>query len=115
MIGHSANHGGPRSDQVVVCQYTAKPGCEEELEGLLRSHWETLSRLGLATDEPARLLKGLGTDPDSHGAKGKYMEIFSWKSHESMGLAHQMPEVMQIWEKIGACCSFMDSPSYARM
>lgn len=101
--------------EVVVCQYTAKPGQEEALEALLREHEKTLVRLGLKTDTPTQLLKGLGDDPERHGAKGRYIEIFSWSSDDAMQRAHEAPEVMAIWEGIGAVCSAMDFPSYARI
>ncbi len=98
--------------KVVICQYTAEPGHEDALEALLVEHGAILTSLGLKTDAPTQLPRGLGTDPESHGARGKYVEIFSWASEDSMRLAHESPEVMRIWEGIGAATSFMDFPSY---
>ena len=95
---------------LVVCEYTAKADKSAELEGLLATHWGTLHKLGLTTDPPARVLKG--AKAESHDAGGKYLEIFSWKSENSMKLAHETPEVMAIWEGIGACCSALDFPTY---
>lgn len=98
--------------RVVVCSYTAKVGHEDELENLLATHGPTLLRLGLRTDEPVQLLRGVPAAPDAHDASRRYLEIFSWRSDESMKEAHASPEVMQIWEGIGACCDAMDFPSF---
>ena len=41
-----------------------------------------------------------------------YIEIFSWKSPEAPQVAHQTPEVMAVWEPMGAICEHMDFPSF---
>ena len=99
---------------VNVCHYQVKPGREAEMEALLAKHWPALHGAGLTTDEPAVTYRGLPSDkPDQqHGAARVYIEIFSWKSDDSAALAHQMPEVMAVWEPMGAICESMDFPTF---
>ena len=99
---------------VNICQYHVKPGHEAEMEALLAKHWPALHGAGLTTDEPAVVYKGLASAKGAeHGAAGAYFEIFSWQSPESPSLAHQLPEVMAVWEPMGAICEKMDFPSFA--
>jgi hypothetical protein len=100
-----------------VCTYKVKPGKEAEMERLLAAHWPTLHRVGLVTDEKAVVYRGLpsGKPGDTHGASSTYLEIFSWKDEKASGVAHQSPEVMAVWEPMGALCEHMDFPSFERL
>ncbi len=83
---------------VVICSYRVRQGKEDEFARLLERHWPTLHRLGLATDEPARVYRG----EDAPG-KSWFVELFTWKDgKEGPNIAHQTPEVMSIWEPMGA-------------
>ena len=84
----------------VLATYTLPPEAEAEFEGLLAAHWPTLSRLGLTDGTPARIFKG----------EGVYFELFTWRDAEAPGVAHHTPEVMAIWEPMGALCSAMTFP-----
>ena len=93
--------------EIVICTYRVKPGHESEMETLLATHWPTLHAAGLTTDDPPRIYRGK-TD-------STYVEIYAWKSAESSGLAHEMPEVMAVWEPMGAICDQMDFPHFDRL
>lgn len=97
-----------------ICRYRVRPGQEAEMEALLAKHWPTLHRAGLVTDEPAVCYRGLpsGKPDDAHGARGTYVEIFTWKTARSPEAAHQTPEVMAVWEPMGAICEEMDFPTF---
>jgi hypothetical protein len=97
-----------------ICRYKVKPGKEAEMERLLARHWPALHEAGLVTDEPARIYRGLssGKPDDRHGAAGTYVEIMIWKDRSGPGLAHQTPEVMAVWEPMGAICEEMDFPAF---
>jgi hypothetical protein len=97
-----------------ICSYKVKPGKEAEMERLLAQHWPALHRAGLATDQKAIVYKGLpsGKPDGEHGAERTYLEILVWRDESGPGLAHQMPEVMAVWEPMGAICEKMDFPSY---
>ena len=47
-----------------------------------------------------------------HGAESMYIEIFSWKTPDAPQTAHQTPEVMAVWEPMGALCEHMDFPEF---
>ncbi|MEM6989814.1 MAG: hypothetical protein AAF721_04940 [Myxococcota bacterium] len=100
--------------QTVICRYVAKPGKEAELETLLRRHWRALHELGLATDTPAKVYRGLASEKPggAHGAARTYVEIFEWKSADAPNVAHQTPAVMAVWEPMGALCEDMDFPHF---
>jgi hypothetical protein len=100
--------------ETVICQYQVKPGQEAAFEALLERHWPALHAAGLTTDAPARHYRGRASgDPSGrHDATNRYVEIFEWKDAAAPGLAHQLPEVMAVWEPMGACCSAMDFPHF---
>ena len=96
------------NDHTNICTYRVKPGAREQFIELLRRHWPTLRDAGLATDTPALHFEaevGCGR----HNATGTtFVEIFSWTSGESADLAHRMPEVMAVWEPMGALVEARD-------
>jgi quinol monooxygenase YgiN len=104
--------------EIAICRYRTKPGKEKEFIALLERHWPTLHRLGLVTDEPAQLYRGLppgpGEDKDAVGAS-TFVELFSWRDAEAVDTAHHSPEVMRIWEPMGAICESMEFPHFERL
>ena len=99
---------------VNICQYHVKAGHEAEMEALLAKHWPTLREAGLASEDPPLIYRGLasGNPKGEHGAAGVYIEIFSWAQENGPQLAHQTPEVMAVWEPMGAICESMDFPMF---
>lgn len=81
----------------MLCLYKIKKGREDEFLQLLYKHWPTLNRVGLVTPEPAQVLRG-----QDKGGNTFFIEQFSWKDSSSPGVAHQTPEVMAVWEPMGA-------------
>ena len=76
-----------------ICYYRVKAGLEAEFTQLLRRHWPTLHSLGLVSEEEPRHYRGMEADGSPF-----FVEIFSWKTSESAGQAHQIADVMAIWE-----------------
>jgi hypothetical protein len=74
--------------------YRPKSGKTEELLQLVLKHGPALQSTGLIVDGP----------PAIHRAANKrtgevfFIETFSWRDEEAPNLAHQMPEVMAVWE-----------------
>ncbi|MBX3273648.1 MAG: hypothetical protein KF729_25515 [Sandaracinaceae bacterium] len=101
--------------QTVICRYRVKPGRERELEALLARHWPTLHAAGLVTDEPAVVYRAIASEGDRHAAPGTYVEVFSWRDAAAPGLAHELPDVMAVWEPMGAACEAMDFPHFERL
>jgi hypothetical protein len=102
----------------VICRYTVKPGREGELMQLLERHWPALHRAGLVTDDRPLYFRGVPdteASEESHGASsGVIVEIFSWKNEQASELAHQSPQIMSIWEPMGAACAQMEFPHFER-
>jgi hypothetical protein len=100
-----------------ICTYKVKPGKESEMEKLLAVHWPALHAAGLVSEQKARVFRGLRSEkPDGrHGAERVYVEIMEWKDHKAPELAHHMPEVMAVWEPMGAICEEMDFPAFEEL
>lgn len=91
------------------CVYRPKPGHEEALFELVKKHWPALRKAGLATEVPAQVFRAT----DKGGERPFYIEIFSWCDEQAPGRAHQMPEVMAIWEPMGPMIEDGPSPQLA--
>ena len=87
----------------MLCTYRIKDGKESEFLRLLERHWPTLHNLGLATDDRAQVFR----TKDKAG-KSVFIETFSWKDAASPDIAHQTPEVMSVWEPMGALADEMN-------
>ena len=87
----------PNPDQVtVIGTYRVRAGKEKELLRLLGQHWPMLRSLKLATDDPPQVY--LGKDDQ---AKPVIYEVLTWLDEKGAQTAHTLPEVMNIWEKMG--------------
>lgn len=83
------------------------------MEALLAKHWPALSGAQLVTDEPAVVYRGLPKGDES--ATTTYVEIFSWASESAPHTAHELPEVLAVWEPMGALCESMEFPHFKRL
>jgi hypothetical protein len=98
--------------ETVICRYSLKPGAEPEMLRLLAAHWPALHRAGLVTDEPSRVFRALPDTKRSAGSADLLVEIFTWRSGRSAERAHELPEIMAIWEPMGALCASMEFPHF---
>ncbi|MEM9456593.1 MAG: hypothetical protein AAGF11_20615 [Myxococcota bacterium] len=98
----------------VICRYQVKLGQGDAMEALLRRHWRGLREVGLVTDTPVRIFRGVPSDKpgEAQGAARTYVEIFEWVSARAPQIAHETPAVMAVWESMGALCEHMDFPHY---
>ena len=87
----------------MLCTYRIKDGKEAGFLSLLAKHWPTLHSVGLATDDAARVLRA-----KEKSGKTVFIEMFSWRNAEAPGIAHQTPEVMSVWEPMGALTDEMN-------
>jgi quinol monooxygenase YgiN len=81
----------------VICTYRVKEGKEEAFVELLKKHWPTLNRLGLVSGDNPQFFRGV-----DQSNKTYFVEIFSWKDAKAPETAHHSPEVMSVWEPMGA-------------
>lgn len=86
-----------------LCLYRVKPGSETAFRGLLAKHWPTLRRVGLAGDEPSTIYQG----SEREGAP-LFVELLTWKDAEGPNIAHEIPDVMSVWEPMGRLCEARD-------
>jgi quinol monooxygenase YgiN len=87
----------------MLCIYRIKDGKEEDFLRLLEKHWPTLQSVGLVTPEPAQVLRAA-----DKGGKIVFVETFAWKDAKAPNVAHQTPEVMAVWEPMGALADEMN-------
>ena len=82
----------------VLVAYYPKAGREEQLLPLVQRHWSVLSSLGLVSDVESRVWRGV----DKRSGASYILELFEWSDTTASDTAHQLPEVMAVWEPMGA-------------
>ena len=82
---------------LTLVMYQARPGNEEELAGVLRTHVARLRELGLIADRP----HFAAARPD---AKGRFVETFWWAHEGAPSLAHDHSEVQEMWMRVEDLC-----------
>lgn len=85
------------SVMVIAC-YRPKPGKDEALLKLMKSHLPTLRAEDLVGDGPS--LCGRAKD-------GTIVEVFCWKSQEAIDAAHENPQVLSMWGKYAEACDYV--------
>ncbi len=91
--------------------YRPKAGQEEALFELVKKHWPAVKQAGLATETLPLVYRAL----DRHTKRPFFVEIMEWRDAEAPGVAHQMPEVMAIWEPMGPMIEGGPSPQIAML
>lgn len=81
--------------------YRPKAGHQAALETILRKHGAVLRQTGLITQEPVRLHRAQDLSREGAPPPPHFVEIFQWRDSEAAEAAHQLPEVMAVWETIG--------------
>ena len=82
---------------LTLITYTAKPGSEEQVEGLLRTHVARLRELGLVADKPAWVAA-------VEGQPGMFLESFWWAAAGSRQIAEDSSEIQEIWMRAEDLC-----------
>jgi hypothetical protein len=88
----------------MLCTYRVKRGREAAFLELLGRHWPTLRRAGLATAEPAQVLRCR----DKWGGGTFFVETFSWAGAGASAAAHESPSVMAVWGPMEGLLARMD-------
>lgn len=83
---------------MVIACYRPKPGKEDALLALMKTHLPVLREQGLATEAPS--LAGRAKD-------GTIVEVFCWQSNDAIESAHQNPAIMKMWEAYGEVCDYV--------
>jgi hypothetical protein len=88
------NASGP---QTCICTYRIQKDKETAFLSLLERHWPTLRRAGLVTEDPPQIYRG-----QDEKQRPFIVEIFAWKDVAAVETAHRSPEIMSVWEPMGA-------------
>jgi quinol monooxygenase YgiN len=84
--------------RVVISCYRPKPGHEDALSALMRTHVATLRSQGLVSARAPITMQA---------ADGSYVEVFEWASAEAIQAAHNNPVVLRMWEQYGKVCDYI--------
>ena len=74
--------------------YRPKKGKEEELFALVKKHGPALMSTGLLAGGPPAVYRAT----NKRTGDQFFIEMFSWRDEQAPNVAHQMPEVMAVWE-----------------
>jgi len=89
--------------QTVIAIYRVRADKEQEVFGWLRKHYPALKGVGLVTDDVPIVYRGVESD-----GRPIVFEVFSWRDSSAPDTAHQLPDVMAVWEPMGACVEERD-------
>ncbi|MEQ9301609.1 MAG: hypothetical protein RIF33_23725 [Cyclobacteriaceae bacterium] len=85
-------------ERIVIVAYHPKAGKEAELISLARSHWSILDAQGLVSDRKPII---------SRAKDGSIVEVFGWKSEDSINQAHTNEVVQQLWAEFAQVCDYI--------
>lgn len=83
--------------QIVIATYRPKPGQEQLLLEVVRTHVPILRQQKLATARPVQVMRA---------SDGTLLEIFEWVSEEAVEKAHTDPVVRKLWERFEKVSDF---------
>lgn len=82
---------------VVIVAFRPKPGKDEALLDLVRSHTPRLRELGLATEREPTIMQG---------KDGVIVEVFEWVEG-GIERAHEDPQVLAMWGEFAELCDYV--------
>jgi quinol monooxygenase YgiN len=85
-------------ERIVIVAYKPKQGKMEELKQLMKEHVPILREQHLATDRTPIIMEA---------NDGTVIEVFEWKSEQSMKEAHSNPVVLKMWERFAMACEYI--------
>lgn len=83
---------------IVIVGYRPKPGCDDGLGALMKTHVPRLRAEGLATERQSIVARA---------ADGTFVEVFEWVSEEAMKSAHSNPNVQKMWAEYAQVCEYV--------
>ena len=82
----------------VIAVYKPKANCDAQLMAAVRKHAGVLRAEGLITERPAYAMRA---------ADGTVLEVFEWRSPQTIEQAHHNAAVQALWEEFGAACDYV--------
>jgi hypothetical protein len=90
--------------QIVFALYRPHAEKDAALQRLIARHIPVLRRLELITDRPSVLARA---------GDGTYVEVFEWVSETAARIAHDHPDIAEIWDGMEAIADFATLASLA--
>lgn len=90
--------------RIVIACYKPKPGKNEALKTLMKTHLPRLKKEGLVTSRESIMMEA---------KDGTIIEVFEWISDEAIQSAHSNPAVLQMWGEYGEVCDYVPVGSLA--
>jgi len=90
--------------RIVIVAYKPKPGKNEELKALMRTHLPRLKAEGLVTDRESIIMEA---------GDETIVEVFEWLSQDAINNAHKNPVVLQMWGEYAEVCDYVPVRSLA--
>lgn len=84
--------------RIVIVAYKPKPGKEQALKELTKTHVSRLKNEGLVTNREPVI---------AETADGTIIEVFEWLSEDAIQNAHKNPAVLQMWGEYAAVCDYV--------
>ncbi|MBK8983820.1 MAG: hypothetical protein IPM38_16250 [Ignavibacteria bacterium] len=82
---------------IVIACFKPKEGKEEELLEVIKDHMPVLKKEGLITERDSVVMRS---------GNGSILEVFEWKSQKAIDLAHENPNVLELWKRFENVCSY---------
>jgi hypothetical protein len=84
--------------RIVIVGYKPKPGKNEALKELMKTHLPRIKAEGLVTDRESIIMEA---------NDGTIVEVFEWISEEAIRNAHKNPLVLQMWSEYAEVCDYV--------
>lgn len=85
-------------ERIVIAAYRPKPDKADDLINFVRTHWSVLDNEGLVSDRKPII---------SVAKDGTVVEVFGWKSEDSIKLAHTNKVVQGLWSEFAQLCDYI--------
>ncbi len=90
-------HRSIKGPVISIACYKPKPRKAKQLHKCVKDHLPILRSQKLVTARKSIAM--LATD-------GTVVEVFEWKSEKAISAAHQNRQVLKLWQRFDACCTF---------
>jgi protein tyrosine phosphatase (PTP) superfamily phosphohydrolase (DUF442 family) len=90
--------------RTVIACYRPKPGKQDALDALARTHFARLYEQGLVTRRRPIMMRA---------RDGTLLEVFEWKSQRAIDEAHTNPAVLAMWNEYSEVCDYVPVGSLA--
>jgi len=83
---------------ITIAAYKPKPGKENALKEVMKTHLPILKQEGLVRDQESYIMEA---------ADSTVVEVFEWLSEEAIQQAHTNPAVLKMWGEYAEVCDYI--------